>query len=78
LETFVPIIIHVSIHILVTIAVAKDLKIHQMDIVLVFLAGDIDEEVYTKQSEGFEQGKDLVCLLNKALYGLKQAPRVWN
>jgi Reverse transcriptase (RNA-dependent DNA polymerase) len=49
-----------------------------MDVVSVFLVGDIDEEIYTEQPEGFEQREDLVCLLNNALYGLKQAPRVWN
>jgi Reverse transcriptase (RNA-dependent DNA polymerase) len=69
---------HVSIRILFAIAAAEDLEIHQMDVVSAFLAGDIDEEVYTEQPEGFEQGEDLVCLLNKALYGLKQALRVWN
>jgi Reverse transcriptase (RNA-dependent DNA polymerase) len=73
-----PVALQTSIRILFAIAAAEDLEIHQMDVVSAFLAGNIDEEVYTEQPEGFEQGEDLVCLLNKALYGLKQAPRVWN
>ena len=54
------------------------MEIHQMDVVAAFLAGDIDEEIYMEQPEGFEQGKDLVCLLNKSIYGLKQSARLWN
>ena len=44
-----------------------------------FLYGDLEEEIYMKQSEGFaEEGKEeLVCRLTKSLYGLKQAPRQW-
>ena len=44
-----------------------------------FLNGDLDEEIYMKQSPGFvAQGESygLVCRLRKSLYGLKQSPRV--
>ena len=48
-----------------------------MDVKTVFLRGDLDEEIYLQQPEGFEvKGKeDHVCLLKKSLYGLKQSPR---
>jgi hypothetical protein len=38
--------------------------------------GDIKEEVYMKQPEGFQlsDNPDFICKLKKALYGLKQAP----
>ncbi len=49
-----------------------------MDIITAFLAGDIDEEIYMEQPEGFEQGENLVCKFKKSLYDLKQSPHIWN
>lgn len=44
-----------------------------------FLNGDLEEEVYIEQLEGFilANDKNLVCKLKKALYGLKQDPCAW-
>ena len=38
-----------------------------------FLHGDLEEEIYMKQSEGFvvKGKKELVCKLKKSLYGMK-------
>eukprot|EP00253_Pinus_taeda_P033549 PITA_33549 len=51
-----------------------------MDVKSTFLNGDLEEEVYIEQLDGFILGNDpnLVCRLKKALYGLKQAPRACN
>lgn len=56
-----------------------DLEFHQMDVKTIFLNGDIYEEVYMRQPNGFVvNGKEnLVCKLNKSLYSLKQASRQW-
>ena len=45
-----------------------------MDVKTKFLNGDLEEEVYMKQHEGFSSsdGKHLVCKLKKFIYGLKQ------
>ncbi|GJS11791.1 retrovirus-related pol polyprotein from transposon TNT 1-94 [Tanacetum coccineum] len=44
------------------------------------LNGKLKEEVYVKQSPGFESSKfpNYVCKLDKSLYRLKQAPRAWR
>eukprot|EP00253_Pinus_taeda_P028408 PITA_28408 len=54
-------------------------KVFQMDVKSAFMNGDLEEEVYIEQPDGFILGIDtkLVCRLKKALYGLKQAPRAW-
>jgi hypothetical protein len=54
-------------------------KIHQMDVNTVFLNGDLKENVFMSQLEGFVvKGQEHnVCKLIKSLYGLKQALRAW-
>ena len=49
-----------------------------MDVKTTFLHGDLEEEIYMKQPEGFiVKGKnELVCKLKKSLYGLNQSPRM--
>jgi hypothetical protein len=48
-----------------------------MDVKNAFLHGDLSEEIYMEQPQGFMQDSSLVCRLKKSLYGLKQVPRAW-
>ena len=57
-----------------------DLELHQMDVKIVFLNGELDEEIYMEQLVGFiSQGQEhKVCRLLKSIYSLKQSLRQWN
>ena len=57
----------------------QDMELVQMDVKTAFLHGDLHEDIYMQQPEGYQvKGKErLVCKLQKSLYGLKQAPREW-
>jgi hypothetical protein len=68
-----------SIRVVLSLAAKMNLEIEQLDMKTAFLHGDLEEEIYMEQPEGFSaKGKEhLVCRLKKSLYGLKQAPRLW-
>ncbi|CAA7059133.1 unnamed protein product [Microthlaspi erraticum] len=78
-EIFSPVVKMSSIRVVLGLAASLDLEVEQMDVKAAFLHGDLEEEIYMVQPEGFvKKGKeDLVCRLKKSLYGLKQAPRQW-
>jgi hypothetical protein len=78
--TYAPVVQLENLHLLLVLAAALDLEVHQMDINLAFLHAQLTEEIYVTQPEGFESSKypGHVCCLLKSLYGLKQAPYVWN
>ena len=79
-ETFSPVVRFESLRMVIALAIQNGLKLHQMDVTTAFLNGELKEEVYMKQPEGYVvKGKeDLVCKLRKSIYGLKQSPRCWN
>ena len=62
---------------LIAIVAIHNLVIHQMDVKTTLLNGELDEEIYMEQLEGFiVPGQEKkVCWLVKSLYGLKQAPK---
>jgi hypothetical protein len=53
------------------------MALEQMNVKIAFLHGDLVEQIYMEQPEGFTQpGQEhLVCKLKKSFYGLKQSPR---
>ena len=58
-----------SIRTVLAYAVQENLPIHQMDVVTAFLNGELEEDIYMEQPEGYvKTGKeDLVCRLKKSL-----------
>jgi hypothetical protein len=69
-ETFSPTTRYTSIHTIIALAASMGWKLHQMDVKTTFLNGEIKEEVYIEQPEGFmiHNEKSHVCRLKKALY----------
>jgi hypothetical protein len=78
-ETFSPVIKPSTIRVVLSLAVAFNWPIKQLDVSNAFLHGFLDEEVYMEQPQGFidESRPEYICRLHKSLYGLKQAPRAW-
>lgn len=79
-DAFAPVARIETIRLLIAFAVTRGWEIHHLDVKMAFLNGDLNEEVYVNQPEGFEKkGKEnRVYRLYNALYGLCQAPRAWN
>jgi transposase InsO family protein len=66
-----------SFRIIMALVAHFDLELHQMDVKKTFLNGNLEEEVYMKQPEGFNDDSQKACKLRKSIYGLKQASRQW-
>ncbi|GJW57217.1 retrovirus-related pol polyprotein from transposon TNT 1-94 [Tanacetum coccineum] len=68
-----------AICIFITNIANKNMTIFQMDVKMAFLNGELNEEFYVSQPEGFvdQDNPSHVYKLKKALYGLKQAPLAW-
>ena len=69
-----------SIMILFSLTSIHNLFVYQMGVKTAFLNGDLNEEVYMEQPEGFvlKGNENKVCKLGKSLYDLKQAPKQWH
>nr|GEW69705.1 retrovirus-related Pol polyprotein from transposon TNT 1-94 [Tanacetum cinerariifolium] len=79
-ESFAPMARIEAIRIFIANAASKNMTVYQMDVKTAFLNGELKEEVYVSQPEGFvdPDHPKHVYRLKKALYGLKQAPRAWD
>ena len=79
-ETFSPVAMLKSLRIILSIAAYFDYEIWQMDVKTTFLNGNLTEDVYIMQPEGFvdltNAGK--IYRLQKSIYWLKQVTWSWN
>nr|GEY52409.1 retrovirus-related Pol polyprotein from transposon TNT 1-94 [Tanacetum cinerariifolium] len=78
-ESFSPVARLEAIRIFIANAASKNMMVYQMDVKTAFLNGELKEDIYVSQPEGFvdPDHPNHVYRLSKALYGLKQAPRAW-
>ncbi|GJV55532.1 retrovirus-related pol polyprotein from transposon TNT 1-94 [Tanacetum coccineum] len=78
-ESFAPVARLEAIRIFLAFAAHMNMVVYQMDVKTAFLNGNLREEVYVSQPDGFvdPDKPNYVYKLKKALYGLKQAPRAW-
>ncbi|GJS21860.1 retrovirus-related pol polyprotein from transposon TNT 1-94 [Tanacetum coccineum] len=78
-ESFDPVARLEAIRIFLAFAAHMNMVVYQMDVKTVFLNGNLREEVYVSQPDGFmdKDNPNHVYKLKKALYGLKQALRAW-
>lgn len=78
-EVFAPVARWDTIRLILALAANQGWKVHQLDLKSAFLRGEINEEVYLEQPQGYEvKGQEnKVYKLKKAIYGIRQASRAW-
>jgi hypothetical protein len=69
-----------NIRVLLSLAASYGLLVLQIDVKTTFLNGQLNEEIYMEQPNGFvvKGQENKVCKLLKSLYGLKQEPKLWH
>ena len=79
-ETFSPVARFETVHLMFALAVLHNWEMEALDVKTAILFGELDEELYMVQPEGFivQSQESKVCQLWKAIYGLKQAVLQWN
>src|SRR4051812_27940565 len=66
-EIFSPVVRHTSIRVVLALVAHTDMELEQMDVKTAFLHGDLEEQIYMVQPEGFSHPgqENLVCKLKK-------------
>ena len=75
---YAPVVGIISLRMVLTIVCILDYELYQMDVTQAFPNADVNEEIYIRQPQGYDDGTGRVYRLLKALYGIVQAPFLWN
>ena len=84
-ETYSPVVDAITLRYLVSLSAYHKLHMHLMDVVIAYLYGSLDRDIYMKVPEGLkiskpsnEYSQGLYSVkLQRSLYGLKQSGRMW-
>ena len=78
-ETLLAVSQNDSFRIIMELVAHYNLVLHQIDVKIAFLSGDLEENIYIDQPIGFSvEGKEhMVSKLKKSIYGLWQASYQW-
>jgi hypothetical protein len=78
-QVFSPVVRFETVRLILAMAALQNWTISGVDVRNAYLYGELDEEIYMEQPEGFRAPghEDFVLRLIKALYGLKQAGLAW-
>lgn len=78
-ETYAPVARQSSVRMILAVSAELGLDLYQLDVVMAYINGDLEEDIYMEQAEGFENPEkcDAVYSLKRSIYGLKQSGRQW-
>ncbi|MCO5569079.1 hypothetical protein L7F22_022786 [Adiantum nelumboides] len=68
-EMFAPVAKMTTVKVVIAMAVAKGWILHQIDVKNAFLHGDLQEEVYIEQPQGFQDKGNLDCVSTSSFLG---------
>lgn len=77
-DTYAPVADFTVVRIILALACCRGWYVRQFDVKTAFLNGELDEEIYMRLPEGFQDARGQVCRLLRSIYGLRQAPRAWS
>jgi hypothetical protein len=79
-NTYLPVLRLTTIRILHSLATSHGFLVYQMDDKTTFINGELEEEIYMTQPNGFllKGQENMMCKMQKSLYGLKQTPKKWH
>ena len=70
-ETFAPTVRYDILRLLFAITAIEDLEMHQMDVISMYLTGNLDEEIFICPPEGYNTEKRKYYHFKKSIYSLK-------